>query len=146
MCLCFSHILHSEVDLLQGGHCTRFYHKCNRCIRFKWKETPITRHGNSSFSCHINFSPFGNHYTWHWQRKRSLCPHISSLIKKCTRMKHKQLNTFCSFLIVSCGAIKLSPFVTSATICSIVWWMMSAVGGMSGKGNRSTRRKPAPVQ
>jgi hypothetical protein len=47
--------------------------------------------------------------------------------------------------------VRLSPLGTSATICPIVQPQMvdedgcGAVGGMSGRGNRSTLRKPAPV-
>jgi hypothetical protein len=56
------------------------------------------------------------------------------------------------FVLVSWGGVRLSPLGTSATICPIVpdpddrWYECGAVGGMKiGRGNRITRRKPAPV-
>jgi hypothetical protein len=52
---------------------------------------------------------------------------------------------FTSFL-VSWGEVRPSPFGTSATIWPIVPAPDDgAVDEMIGKGNRSTRKKPAPV-
>jgi hypothetical protein len=63
-------------------------------------------------------------------------------------------------MLVSCGGVRLSPHGTSATLWPIVPTPdddddddeaddadeCGAVGGMRiGKGNRSTRRQPAPV-
>jgi hypothetical protein len=57
-----------------------------------------------------------------------------------------------SFFLVSLGRVKLSPLGTSATVGLLYQPRMiddddyGAVGGMMiGRGNRSTRRKPAPV-
>jgi hypothetical protein len=58
-----------------------------------------------------------------------------------------------SSITINCGAVReiLRPLGTSATIWPIVPAPdnnddgCGAVGGMSGRGNRSTRRKPAPV-
>jgi hypothetical protein len=57
-----------------------------------------------------------------------------------------------SFFLVSPGGVRLSPLGTSATVGVIYKPRMiddddnGAVGGMRiGRGNRSTRRKPAPV-
>jgi hypothetical protein len=52
--------------------------------------------------------------------------------------------------LVSWGGVGLSPLGTSATICPIVLAPddneCGPVGGIRiGRGNRSTRRKPAPV-
>jgi hypothetical protein len=42
--------------------------------------------------------------------------------------------------------VRLSTLDTSATVCPIVPVQDECrVGGMSGKGKQSTRRKPAPV-
>jgi hypothetical protein len=56
------------------------------------------------------------------------------------------------FFLVSLGGVRLSPLGTSATVCLLYQPRMiddddyGAVGGMRiGRGNRSTRRKPAPV-
>jgi hypothetical protein len=54
------------------------------------------------------------------------------------------------FFIVSLGGVRLSPLGTSATVGLLYQPLMidecEAVGGMRiGKGNRSIRRKPAPV-
>jgi hypothetical protein len=54
------------------------------------------------------------------------------------------------FYFVSLGGVRLSPFGTSATVGLLYQPQMiddyGAVGGMRiGRGNRSTRRKPAPV-
>jgi hypothetical protein len=55
------------------------------------------------------------------------------------------------FYIVSLGGVRLSPLGTSATVGLLYQPRMidddyGAVGGMRiGRGNRSTRRKPAPV-
>jgi hypothetical protein len=57
--------------------------------------------------------------------------------------------SFC--FLVSLGGVRLSPLVTSATVGLLYQlWMIDddygAVGGMRiGRGNRITRRKPAPV-
>jgi hypothetical protein len=57
-----------------------------------------------------------------------------------------------SFSLVSLGGVKLSPLGTSATVGLLYQPRMiddddyGAVGGMRiGRGNRSTRRKPAPL-
>jgi hypothetical protein len=57
-----------------------------------------------------------------------------------------------SFLLVSLGGVRLSPLGTSATVGLLYQPRMiddddyGAVGGMKiGRGNWSTRRKPAPV-
>jgi hypothetical protein len=58
---------------------------------------------------------------------------------------------FLSFFLVSLGGVRLSPLGTSATVGLLYQpWMIDddygAVGGMRiGRGNRITRRKPAPV-
>jgi hypothetical protein len=56
------------------------------------------------------------------------------------------------FLLVSLGGVRLSPLGTSATVGLLYQPRMiddddyGAVGGMRiGRGNGSTRRKPAPV-
>jgi hypothetical protein len=56
------------------------------------------------------------------------------------------------FFLVSLGGVRLSPLGTSATVGLLYQPRMidnddyGAVGGMrDGRGNRSTRRKPAPV-
>jgi hypothetical protein len=55
------------------------------------------------------------------------------------------------FFLVSLGGVRLSPLGTSATVGLLYQPRMiddddGAVGGMRiGRGNRSTRRKPAPV-
>jgi hypothetical protein len=55
------------------------------------------------------------------------------------------------FFLVSLGGVTLSPLGTSATVGLLYQRRMidddyGAVGGMRfGRGNRSTRRKPAPV-
>jgi hypothetical protein len=56
------------------------------------------------------------------------------------------------FFLVSLGGVRLSPLGTSATVGQLYQPRMideddyEAVGGMRiGRGNRSTRRKPAPV-
>jgi hypothetical protein len=56
------------------------------------------------------------------------------------------------FFVVSLGGVRLSPLGMSATVGPLYQLRMiddgdyGAVGGMRiGKGNRSTRRKPAPV-
>jgi hypothetical protein len=55
------------------------------------------------------------------------------------------------FCLVSLGGVRLSPLGTSATVGLLYQPRMidddyGAVGGMRiGRGNRSTRRKPAPV-
>jgi hypothetical protein len=56
------------------------------------------------------------------------------------------------FFLVSLGGVSLSPLGTSATVGLLYQPRMlddddyGAVGGMRiGRGNRSTRRKPAPV-
>jgi hypothetical protein len=55
------------------------------------------------------------------------------------------------FFLVSLGGVRLSPLGTSATVGllyqpRIINDDYRAVGGMKiGRGNRSTRRKPAPV-
>jgi hypothetical protein len=56
------------------------------------------------------------------------------------------------FFLVSLGGVRLSPLGTSATVSLLYQPRMiddndyGAVGGMRiGRGNRSTRRKPAPV-
>jgi hypothetical protein len=64
--------------------------------------------------------------------------------------KHVRLTNSYLFLVSESG-VKLSPLGTSATISPTVpapdyrWWC-GAVGGMRiGRGNRNTKRKPAPV-
>jgi hypothetical protein len=58
---------------------------------------------------------------------------------------------FCFFFLVSLGGVRLSPLGTSATVGLLYQPLMidddyGAVCGMRiGRGNRSTRRKPAPV-
>jgi hypothetical protein len=57
------------------------------------------------------------------------------------------------FFLVSLGGVRLSPLGTSATVGPLYQPRMidddddyGAVGGMrNGRGNRNTRRKPAPV-
>jgi hypothetical protein len=56
------------------------------------------------------------------------------------------------FFLVSLGGVRLSPLGTSATVGLLSQPQIiddadyGAVGGMRiGKGNRSTRRKPAPL-
>jgi hypothetical protein len=56
------------------------------------------------------------------------------------------------FFLVSLGDVRLSPLGTSATVVLLYQPRMiddddyGAVGGMRiGRGNRSTRKKPAPV-
>jgi hypothetical protein len=56
------------------------------------------------------------------------------------------------FLFISLGGVRLSPLGTSANVVLLYQLRMidnddyGAVGGMRiGRGNRSTRRKPAPV-
>jgi hypothetical protein len=55
------------------------------------------------------------------------------------------------FILVSLGGVRLSPLGTSATVDLLYQPRMiddefGVVGGMRiGRGNRSTRRKPAPV-
>jgi hypothetical protein len=47
--------------------------------------------------------------------------------------------------------VRLSPLCTSTTVCMLYQpWIMDdnecrTIGGMLGRGNRSTRRKPTPV-
>jgi hypothetical protein len=60
--------------------------------------------------------------------------------------------TYPPFFLVSLGGVRLSPLGTSATVVLLYQPQMidddvyGAVGGMRiGRGNRSTRRKPAPV-
>jgi hypothetical protein len=54
-------------------------------------------------------------------------------------------------IIVSWGGVRLSPLGTSATNWPIVpapddrWWVWSSRWNENWQGNRSTRRKPAPV-
>jgi hypothetical protein len=57
------------------------------------------------------------------------------------------------FFLVSLGGVRLSPLGTSATVGLLYQPLMidddnyGAVGGMRiGRGNRSTRRKPAPLR
>jgi hypothetical protein len=56
------------------------------------------------------------------------------------------------FFLNSLGGVRLNPLGTSATVCLLYQPRMidvddyGAVGGMRiGRGNRRTRRKPAPV-
>jgi hypothetical protein len=54
------------------------------------------------------------------------------------------------FFLVSLGGVRLSALGTSATVGLLYQPRMidddyGAVGGMIGRGNQSTRRKPAPV-
>jgi hypothetical protein len=50
------------------------------------------------------------------------------------------------FFLASWGGVRLSPLGTSATSWPIVPAPAVAVGGMRiGRGNRSTRREPAPT-
>jgi hypothetical protein len=47
---------------------------------------------------------------------------------------------------ISLGGVRLSPLGTSATVGRMIDDDYGALGGMRiGRGNRSTRRKPAPV-
>jgi hypothetical protein len=70
----------------------------------------------------------------------------SSLFER-TNRRHQAL---AFFFLVSLGGVRLSPLGTSAIICllyqpRIIDDDYRAVGGMRiGRGNRSTRRKPAP--
>jgi hypothetical protein len=64
----------------------------------------------------------------------------------------KHVLFFYFFFLVSLGGVRLSPLGTSATAGLLYQPRMiddddyGAVGGMKiGRGNRSTRRKPAPV-
>jgi hypothetical protein len=59
---------------------------------------------------------------------------------------------YASFFLVSLGGVRLSPLGTSATVGLLYQPRMiddddyGAVGGMRiGRGNRNTRREPAPV-
>jgi hypothetical protein len=60
-------------------------------------------------------------------------------------------NSISDFFLVSLGGVRLGPLGTSATVGLLYQPRMidddyGAVGGMSiGRGNRRTRRKPAPV-
>jgi hypothetical protein len=68
--------------------------------------------------------------------------------------KHVQYlySNFPTFVLVSLGGVRLSPLCTSGTVGLLYQPRMiddddyGAVGGMRiGRGNRSTRRKAAPV-
>jgi hypothetical protein len=56
---------------------------------------------------------------------------------------------FLFFLIVIVGVVQLGPLGTAATDRPVVPapgdYDDGEIGGMIGRGNRSTRRKPAPV-
>jgi hypothetical protein len=71
------------------------------------------------------------------------------VVSECQLLTFGHDKFFC-FVFVSLGGVRLivSPLGTSATVgyCTMIDDDYGAVGGMRiGRGNRSTRRKPAPV-